>query len=91
MLTKERIVSKTRGGVYHVNNNSYDGEYAAVQKALRRLYDYEELELSPSEIAVIIDEYEKNKRALHLIASGELKNLESLREIVAETAPAKEG
>lgn len=91
MLPKERIVTKARDGAYHVNNKSYDGEYEALQKALRRLYLYESFELSPAEIQIVLEEYERNKRALHKIASGELKNLEALREIVAETAQTQEG
>ncbi len=90
MDKKMRIVGRNRDGNYYVKSKAFDSEHTAIQRALERLYTYEELELSPSEIEVMLEELESAKRALYKIAKGELKNLESLRRIVAETAP-KEG
>lgn len=90
MEVNKRIVGSSRDGSFYVKGSDIYSEYEYTQKALEKLSAYEDTGLSPKEIETLKLEYELNKKALHKIASGELKNLKSLERIVEQTAPKEE-
>lgn len=90
MDVNEKIVGRRLDGSFYVRGSKVDSEYELIQKALERLSDYEDTDLTPREIENLKIEFELNKNALHKIASGELKNIKSLERIVERTTQKEE-
>lgn len=59
----ERLVKK-KNGVYHLGNVFGCSDYEIMQSALELLYEYEELGLSPAEIAELQRELEITRKEL---------------------------
>lgn len=75
----DRLVVKRRECGFCLKAKAFDSDYAAQQRALEKLYEYEDSLLEPSEVKKLIEENERNRRTIISLAEGKINCIEALQ------------
>lgn len=75
----DRLVLKRREGGFCLKSKTFDSDFTAQQRALEKLYEYEDTLLEPSEVLKLVEELERSRRVIRNLAEGKLNSIEALQ------------